>query len=52
MFRHRWSSSVSRTRFASYCTVIYIGVYRCRQLKDKKLRDGTNIKYACEFLKL
>jgi hypothetical protein len=52
MFRPKWSSSGSRTCFVSYCTVIHISVYRCCQLKDKKLRVGNNIKYACEFLKI
>jgi hypothetical protein len=51
MFRSKWSSSGSRTCFVSYCTVI---TSVCVDVVNKrsKLKVGTNIKYACDFLKI
>jgi hypothetical protein len=47
MFRPKWLSSGSRTCFVSYCTVIQ----RCLSMLSITDKVGTNIKYACEFLK-
>jgi hypothetical protein len=51
MFQPKRSSSGSRTRFVSYCIVI---TSVCVDVVSKryKLKVGTNIKYACEFLKI